>query len=165
MKKPNQNMEGVPWKQHPESDRVLNDAIAIAREVVRLEAKSKLKKAVLHTLVWNVTASEGKYKNDTRYYSMAALKEGTQRIHEHVFERAYLVKRILEKQDRLSDYFKHAVSCVVTVDEDTALTEKGKGRIGWDRYTAAGIDVLDRKTGKLADLEKLQRSAISDFGS
>lgn len=157
------NMENVPWERDTDSEQILKEAISIAREVVRLEVQPRLKKAILHTLVWNVTVSGGKY--ETRYYSKAALREGTERIHEHVFQRAYLVKRILNKPERLSDYFKYAVSCVVTTDEDTALTKEGRGKVGWARYIAAGIVVIDRATGEGADLIELQESALSDLES
>ena len=162
MKRAKRSIKGVLWERDTDSEQTLKDAIAIAREIVRLDARAGLQKAVLNTLIWNVTVSDGKY--DTRYCSVAAMKEGVNRIHEHVFQRAYLVKKILENPARLSDYFKHAVSCVVTDDENAALDEIDGKLIGWARYQAAGIVVLDRKTGKPADLVNLQEIALSQFG-
>jgi hypothetical protein len=157
------NMEGVRWERDADSEQVLKDAIVIARKVVQSDVQTRLKRAVLNTLIWNVTVSDGKY--DTQYYSRAALKEGASRIHEHVFQRAFLVESVLKNQDRLSDYFKLAVSCVVTIEEDTSLNQKGGKLTGWARYRAAGIVVIDRKTRELADLDELQKSAMAVFVS
>lgn len=155
MKKRTKSLEGVPWRQSLKSGQVLKDATRLAGAVLRTKAETKLKKAALNTLIWNVTVSDGKH--DTRYCSKTAMKEASERIHEHVFERAKLIKLILKNPKKVAAYFKLAVSCVVTVDEDTLLMEKSSKLSGWERYKVAGIEVIDRQTGKLVDFDELQK--------
>ena len=52
-----------------------------------------------------------------------------------------------DREERLASAIKAAGACVVTVAEHKRLTELSRARPdleGWDRYEAAGIEVVDR---------------------
>lgn len=143
------------WVAPAQADAVRRDAIALAkfavsspdlREVTRKEVLSKY----VLVLLTHGTAN-GKY--GTRYRSKGAL-EVTDPVtleHEHVYPRKWLIEQILNSPSAVEMVLTHfAIACTVTADEHRLLASAEKanpGLAGWERYHAAGVEVIDMATG------------------
>ncbi|RYB88343.1 hypothetical protein EUA06_21555 [Nocardioides glacieisoli] len=143
------------WVAPAQADAVRRDAIAIAtfavnapdiREVTKRELLSKY----VLVLLTHGTAN-GKY--GTRYRSTGALDitDPTHLEHEHVFPRKWLIERMMESPEAVEMLLTHfAIACTVTSDEHRRLASAERANpalAGWERYHAAGIDVVDTATG------------------
>lgn len=70
-------------------------------------------------------------------------KLGSRVRHEHVYQRRWVIAQILTEPDRADELLeKFAVACVVTVDEAKRLEEHDH-LVGWQRYSAANLSVLE----------------------
>lgn len=156
------NPKGV-INDHDNADLVDHLAIMVARQKKHTEAKiiesvstaiehiigmpilDRHRRDLIRSLLWQVTEARGKYT--TRYRSRAAFDDPKQRIqHDHVFTRQDLCERLMKPDSNVRSVLKDAVACVVTVDEHTRLTSVTRANPslkGWDRYEAAGIEVVD----------------------
>jgi hypothetical protein len=116
--------------------------LALAAEDILPEHRHWL----LSVAVWKYTEADGKW--NTRHCSRAALAVTDRRRlnHEHVFPRKWLRERMLAEPDRVEEIMAMAVACLVTRDEHvrlTAVTQAQPELDGWNRYAAAGIEVVD----------------------
>jgi hypothetical protein len=127
-----------------------------ARKLVRLLVEADdlyppQRREVIGLALWWVTEAEsGKY--NTRYRSRASLEPGADLRHNHVYERAKMTDQLLAHPDQIDSLLDRAVGCVVTKAEHDKLTAVSRAQPqleGWDRYRAAGIEVIDM----LADAE------------
>jgi hypothetical protein len=124
-------------------------AIALARHIVAIRHPDILPahlRRALDAAIWAYTKADGKYS--TRYRSVGALGEMNRRrlTHEHVVTRKLLVDRMLAEPQRVGEILATAVACVVTREEHRRLSEATRADPsleGWDRYAAAGIEVVD----------------------
>lgn len=143
------------WVAPAQADAVRRDAIAIATFAVNapdlrwVTRKELLSKYVL-VLLTHGTAN-GKY--GTRYRSVGALDiaDSATLEHEHVFPRKWLIEQMMASPETVEMVLTHfAIACTVTSDEHRrlALAERANPALtGWERYHAAGIEVVDTATG------------------
>ena len=108
--------------------------------------------------LYKVSEAESKHKLRTRYMSIAALAiaEGEKRpgdskqlIHEHVYQRAKMVKdlsKYKDSPDLIDQTLRNGFACIVTKEEDARLRAY-KHVDGWERYRLARIPVMDTKEG------------------
>lgn len=67
--------------------------------------------------------------------------------HDHVFPRKKMIDDLLKAEpNELDGILKTAVGCTVTKEESDRLTKFDKECDGWERYTNAGIRVIDTTT-------------------
>jgi hypothetical protein len=109
----------------------------------------RFRRKLLNQVVWYATESEGKYT--TRFRSREALRlqaelgrtEAARHLaHEHVVPRQLLIDRLIAEPGRAPEILAFAVACVVTREEHSRLPDGD----GWERYEAAGIEVVDTRT-------------------
>jgi hypothetical protein len=146
---------GSGWVAPPQAEAVRRDAISIAtfavnasdlREVTKKELLSKY----VLVLLTHGTAN-GKY--GTRYRSRGALHidDPATLEHEHVYPRKWLIEQMLDSPDTVEMVLTHfAIACTVTSDEHRRLARAEKVDpllTGWERYHAAGVEVIDTATG------------------
>jgi hypothetical protein len=68
----------------------------------------------------------------------------------NTYGRARSINKLLKVPDReVAVVLKHAVGCIVTIDDHKRLHQINKSLDGWKRYTVAKIKVIDLATGKL----------------
>jgi hypothetical protein len=146
---------GLRDKYFPKSEIAESDLLSIQLFVnAVLSAKGVLlkhKKRFISKSLWDITNPVSKYKYLQRYRSKCVLEEQDESIelrHEHVFEKANMVERILATPASVRKELQKAVGCVVTKPEHDLLHRKSKGYDGWARYKHAGIKVYDMKQGK-----------------
>jgi hypothetical protein len=112
------------------------------------------RKEFVKLALWMVTTAEaGKF--NTRYRSRASREPGATIQHNHVDERAKMADRLIAHPDELDSILDLAVGCVVTKEEHARLTQVSRQQPeldGWDRYVAAGIEVVDMVSGERAVL-------------
>lgn len=142
------------WVAPAQADAVLRDAIAIATFAVNARIREVTKKELLSkyvlVLLTHGTAN-GKY--GTRYRSIDALHiaDPATLEHEHVFPRKWLVEQMMESPEAVEMVLTHfAIACTVTSDEHRRLAHAERANTalaGWERYHAAGIEVIDTATG------------------
>jgi hypothetical protein len=78
------------------------------------------------------------------------MEAGVKLQHEHVFTRKDITDRIIAEPERAREILRDAIACVVTVDEHRRLSRIGEAMRGWERYTEAGIEVIDTDDGSVA---------------
>jgi hypothetical protein len=105
--------------------------------------------------LWRYTEfDKNRYKFAIRYRTAAVLATEPVVIeHEHVVGRRWLLDQIAREPDKLDDILQLAVACIVSKPEHDLLW--AVVGFGWERYRAAGIDVIDTVTMQRADLEEL----------
>lgn len=105
--------------------------------------------------LWRYTEfDKNRYKFAIRYRTAAV--RATELVvieHEHVVGRRWLLDQIVREPDKLDDILQFAVACIVSKPEHDRLS--AVVGFGWERYRAAGIDVIDTVTMQRADLEEL----------
>jgi hypothetical protein len=127
-------------------DAILKSAITLVEATLALNILDRHKRDVINGMLWSITQARGKYT--TRFRSTAAMNApaGTKLQHEHVTTRKELAAAIMREPQRASELLCTAVGCVVTREEHqrlTAITRKQPHLHGWERYTAAGIAIID----------------------
>ena len=132
-------------RRHTE-DCILKSAIALVEATLALNILDRHKRDVINGMLWSITQARGKYT--TRFRSTAAMHApaGTKLQHEHVITRKELVAAIMREPQRARALLSTAVGCVVTREEHhrlTAITREQPHLHGWERYTAAGIAIID----------------------
>ncbi|MGY1829020.1 hypothetical protein ACI8AA_01180 [Geodermatophilus sp. SYSU D01180] len=141
----------------------LRSAVALATfALTSSDVHPEHRKRLLNEAIWFVTergSVSRKYR--LRYRTPAALAiqrtlpaaaAAKQLAHEHVQPRKYLVARLLEPGADVARILAGAEACVVTRSEHERLTAQTSA-IGWQRYVAASITVLDLATGAPLDLQ------------
>lgn len=112
------------------------------------------RKGLLHSALWMATEAEWPNKYETRFRSEGARSGAQELRHDHVLQRAKMVKDLIEAgPDNFDLILKKAVGCVVTKDEHKRLNKIGKQVDGWPRYQLAGITVIDVETGEKINLD------------
>ncbi len=107
-----------------------------------------MKKKVIDSMLWNISGasekSNGKYL--IRYRSEESMgNKNASLIHEHVFQKKYLIDEIIEKNILTKEIIEKIVGCVVTDKEHKELHKKKYNNlIGWERYEKANIKVIDK---------------------
>jgi len=140
-------MSNRSWVPNRLGDERRRSAVNVAR--LALDADDILPEHrhwLLSVAVWKYTEADGKW--NTRHRSRAALGITDKRHlnHEHVFPRKWLRERMLAEPDRFQEIMAMAVACLVTRNEHVRLTDVTRAHPeleGWNRYAAAGIEVVD----------------------
>jgi hypothetical protein len=141
------------WKAHKDADARRRSAVRLAEAILSVAedlTEPHLKEA-LSLAIWKYTEADG--KNRTRFRSKAAIGAPASMInHEHVVTRRSLITRMVASPNRVEDILGTAIACCVLRNEhkQLALVEKENPElVGWERYRAAGIEVVDQATGEL----------------
>lgn len=133
------------YKKHKDFDKRIKSAYLAISEILKLDLYFSHKKELLSTCIWKITEANGKYS--TRFISEKALEQIKNKSniqHEHVFERKYLIEKLLETPSLSEETLNNAIACLVTKDEHKLLTNISKNNLqGWDRYIEANIKVYD----------------------
>jgi hypothetical protein len=149
--KPHQQFWGPP----PNEEQVFLAGIATARFAVTCpQLFDAYRRELLDNVLWLVTvAPSGKYT--TRFRSQAAVNDPKADLrHEHVYTRRSLVERMLADPSSIEVVIREqAIGCVVTKDEHRRLSFFDRTHEGWERYRAAGIDVLDMAAGDFGQIQ------------
>jgi hypothetical protein len=122
---------------------------------------------LLDMSLWRYTEfDKNRWKMGIRYRSAEVMGTAVVEIrHEHVVERRWLLDQITGAPDRLEDFLQFAVACIVSKEEDVRL--RVAVGFGWERYLAAGIDVVDTTDMHPVDVLVLageQRALASRLG-
>lgn len=158
----------LPWTmsgyRHPPLRLAVRDHVVAELRALRerggsTEAHATVTGELADLLVWIFTQTKRDrfWKYNLRFVSFEARTklEATNGagkwedglVHEHVFQRALLVERLLAIEPADIGLVLHdAVACVVTKQEHRRLGAV-QGFDGWDRYRAAGVRVWDRHHG------------------
>lgn len=142
----------IAWVGHKEADARRRSAIRLAEAVLSVadELTDAHLKEALSIAIWKYTEVHG--KNKTRYRSRAAIGASSSEInHEHVVTRKSLIAEMIASPDRVEEIMSGAIACCVLRTEHTKLAAVEKANpelVGWDRYKAAGIEVVDLATGE-----------------
>ena len=111
-----------------------------------LEVHKKI--GFLTYVLWLATEHEGKYK--TRFRSEAALSITDKKLlrHDHVIQRRIIADKLLAAKTEadIEAIMEDVVGCTVTKAEHELLG-LFDSLLGWQRYSAANISVIDTKTG------------------
>lgn len=108
--------------------------------------------------LWKVTEADGKH--NTPYCSQRALAASKdERIHEHVFQRALMINELLNNPKDVDKILQQAQGCLVTRQEH-ALLENYKHLYGWERYSRAGITVIDMRTQQVFALPEVTSTKL-----
>jgi hypothetical protein len=126
----------------PSTEAEILESVTIAIEgILPLPILEQHKRDIVSSLLWQITQARGKYR--TRYRTSASMEPGTKLHHEHVFTRKDITTRILAAPQQAREILRDAIGCVVTVDEHRRLSTFDRTHQGWERYKAAGIEVID----------------------
>src|ERR1700733_11955665 len=110
--------------------------------------------------LWKFTEADGKH--NTPYCSQCALAAPkAERIHEHVFQRALMIDELLKSPNDVDKILQQAHGCLVTRQEH-ALLENYKHLYGWERYSRAGITVIDMRTQQVFELPEFTSTNLED---
>jgi hypothetical protein len=125
----------------PTEAEITESATRAIEGCLTLDILERHKRDIISGMLWKITEARGKYT--TRYRSKASMEAGTKLQHEHVFTRKDLTDRILAEPQHVREILCDAIGCVVTVDEHKRLSRVAGTIRGWNRYTAAGVEVVD----------------------
>jgi hypothetical protein len=130
----------------PTEPEIIESAIRAIEGALALPILDRHKRDIINGMLWKITEAGGKYR--TRFRSRASLDDPSAKpIHEHVFTRKHLTDEIMANPSRAREVLASAIGCVVTAEEHRRLAEaerKDPALRGWDRYKAAGIEVVDQ---------------------
>ena len=154
-----------PWNAWEHYESVLKVATATAYFAITspdLDEIPDYRREILGNVLWFMTCQpSGKYT--TRFRSQAVLNDDHPVLrHEHVYTRKSVIKDLLSLNSEELDEaaLRHsieevlrqrAVGCTVTREEHRVLSRHDKTLVGWHRYQAAGVTVLDMSTGEVYD--------------
>jgi hypothetical protein len=149
------------FRRH-DADARIESALEAIRALLPLALLPAHKRELISICLWKLTEADGG-KYGTRYRSEAALDAPRSKLaHEHVYQRARMVRAMLAEPHRLEEFARRAVGCVVTREEHKRLTALGVARPeldGWARYEAAEIRVVDCETGRLIGVTTAPQSS------
>jgi hypothetical protein len=132
----------------PGQQELVESATTAIEHILRMPILDWHKRRLVSGAIWFITEAGGKYK--TRYRSRASLDDPSAKLHhEHVFTRKDLTARLMADPEQAREILQSAIACVVTVEEHRRLAaaEKENPQLrGWERYQAAGIEVVDTET-------------------
>lgn len=143
-----------PWVDSGNGQRRLVSAATVLRFALNHpDVLPEQRNRLITESLWFVTETEGKY--GARYKTRgvldleaeAPIANWQSRLrHEHVVTRKQLADRLRAGEDP-ERVVADAVACIVTKEEHDKLTPFDRTHKGWDRYRAAGIEVIDTSTG------------------
>jgi hypothetical protein len=130
---------------------IIESAITAIECILTLPVLERHKRDLINAMLWKLTEARGKYT--TRYQSAGAraAPKGTKLQHEHVYTRKDLVEQIMRDPARARQIASTAVGCTVTIPEHEVLTRNTREQphlLGWERYKAADITVIDTDAHK-----------------
>jgi hypothetical protein len=137
--------------QNSRGDERRESSIRAMEGILALEIDDAHKKRLLSRCIWFYTEADGKWKTKYESYAVHAGIEHKMRRHEHVYTRKKLIAELQQRQKSVSEIAQHIIACIVTAEEHKKLHEiekKNPKLDGWVRYKQAGIDVVERQTGK-----------------
>lgn len=143
------------WVAPAQADAARRDAITLAKFAVgspdlRDVTRKELLSRYVLILLTHGTAN-GKY--GTRYRSKGALEvtDPATLEHEHVYPRKWLIEQMLDSPSSVELVLTHfAIACTVTTAEHRLLARAERANpelAGWERYHAAGVEVIDMASG------------------
>ncbi len=137
-----------PFVPRADADKIIQSAKNAIAKILEMGEDVLLehRRALLSRMIWKITEAHGKYT--TRFCSDAARNDEGKIQHEHVTQRKVLIDRLLNNPSDVEGILRDAIACTVTADEHKDLSKVPADVCGWDRYTRAKIQVIDRKTGK-----------------
>ena len=127
-------------------DEILDSAITLVEATLDLPILDQHKRDVINVMLWKITEASGKYKTRFRSTGAANAPKDTKLQHEHVIPRKTLIDAILKEPSRARELLTSALACTVTKEEHdrlTRITREQPDLQGWERYTAAGITIVD----------------------
>jgi hypothetical protein len=132
------------------ADAIRRSAVALARHQFLAADDPEIMHAhirrTLDRCIWEYTKADGKYKTRWRSRGALGVSDRSRLTHEHVVPRKILVDRMMAKPERVADIMEQALGCVVTREDHKRLTDATRANPsleGWDRYDAAGVEVVD----------------------
>jgi len=150
-----------PWTLPDDTDERLLTCVAAAEAILAIEPMNRrLLTGLLDQVFWHATVHP--HKLQIRWRSLEATREARLPLsrflrHEHVFERAWLRSQLVDEGKEPAAVLPFAVACLVTVEEHARLRSVDDDLVGWQRYRAASIDVVDMRTGELVAHDELRR--------
>lgn len=137
-----------PFVPRADADKTIQSAKNAIIKILEMGEDVLLehRRALLSRMIWKITEAHGKYT--TRYCSASARKDEGKLEHEHVIPRKVLIDQLLTNPSDAEQILQPVIACTVTVEEHICLSKVPADVGGWDRYTRAKIQVIDRQTGK-----------------
>jgi len=141
----------APYVRRIDADARIASALNAVRALLVADLLPAHRRELLGVCLWKLSLAEPPDKYATRFVSATALRCARRSLaHEHVHERAKLVRALIDgavSPERLPEF---ALACVVTREEHARLgveSRRDPSLDGWDRYRKAGIAVVDRGRG------------------
>jgi len=131
-------------------EQQIEDSKTIIKTILNLQIHPDMQEKVIDIMIWNITGAYGKYQ--LPYISLSAKNNPDVKIiHEHVYKRKTMVKKILDAKIDLEIILDQAFGCNVTEEEHKKLNKIDKENPlidGWQRYELADIKVFDIRANK-----------------
>jgi len=136
------------YAPHPQAEARRLSATRLAEAILAApDVDPSHRRQFLSFCLWKHTEADGKWA--VRYRSKEAVHGPVADIqHEHVIPRNLLVEKVIANLEHVGEILASVLACLVTKEEHRRLTAVGSFVEGWDRYTAAGVVVLDMVTGE-----------------
>jgi hypothetical protein len=142
--------DGYEYKPHTNAEARKRSAVSLVKLLLQknVDILPEHREECLNIALWKITEAESTHKHRTRFCSAAALTAPKDELrHDHVFQRAVMVKELISCQPEQVDLILgRAVACTITKQEHVTLN-KHKQLDGWDRYKTANISVIDTISG------------------
>ncbi len=144
---------GPSWSDDPDEPARLESSVALVTFALTNErVHPSQRKRLLNEAIWFVTERGSvsrkyllRYRTPAALHIQASMKPSaaTKLLHhEHVQPRKILVQQLLQPGADVAALLAGAVACVVTREEHKLLNAHAD-KIGWARYAAAGLTVVD----------------------
>ena len=141
----------APYTRRFDADARIASALNAVRALLGADLLPAHRRELLSVCLWKLSLAEPIGKYATRFVSAAALDEERRSLaHEHVHERAKLVRTLIEGTLAPECLPGFAFACVVTREEHARLgtaSRRDPTLDGWDRYRKACVAVVDRERG------------------
>jgi len=135
-----------PWVADERAAARRTGAVSLARWAADApDLTMTQRRALISVACWWVTEDNGKWGVRHRTSGALAIPVGghSQLRHEHVVTRKSLVDLVLARPEDAAQILDTAIACTVTKDEHSRLTRFDRTHVGWARYLAAGLTVID----------------------
>lgn len=139
-----------PWTPLEEAEaKALGESVRMLVDVALRMPFERTRHEALKIALFQLTEEGGgSRKTAPRFRSRAAVDDFAAKCqHEHVVERRWLRWALGARPDLTGEILGMAVSCLVTKSEHERLASVEASLFGWERYQAAGIEVLDAGEG------------------
>jgi len=140
------------FTEHKNSTARLQSAVELIKLLLQPNPRilPEHRQELLSIALWKITEAESTHKHRTRFCSRAVfVAPDCECRHDHVFQRAVMVQDLLHAGPAdVEGILKNAIACTITKDEHLSLNAYAH-LDGWERYRAAGIAVIDSKTGEV----------------